>query len=188
MAYARRWVGGGSGLFLGARWDRARIEAFQTQRLRALVRHAYERVPHYRHSFERAGLRTDDVRTLADSTRIPLTSRAHLQSLPTADVVAAGFDPRKLVVHVTSGSSGQPLTVRRTWFEERLLQAYRLRVLFQLGLRLTDRRVAIVFLANEKRAHPRRTGLLHYDEIDCVLRPASALARLRELRPSFLRG
>ena len=60
------------------------------------------------------------------------TSRTDLQGLPEQDIVARGFDPEKLVVHRTSGSSGEPLSIRRTWFEDRLLQAYRLRVLFRL--------------------------------------------------------
>jgi len=187
MAQAR-WVAGSSGVLLGARWDRGRIAAFQTERFRALIRHAYERVPYYRRSFERAGLRVDDVRSLADLARIPLTSRSDLQSLPARHVVAAGFDPRKLLVHLTSGSSGLPLTVRRAWFEERLLQAYRLRVLLRLGMRLTDRRVAVVFVPSEEPARRRKAGLLRYEEIDCFLPPASVLARLRELRPAVLRG
>jgi phenylacetate-CoA ligase len=78
--------------------------------------------------------------------------------------------------------------VRRGWFEERLLQAYRLRVLFRLGMRLTDRRVAVVFLPAEKPARRSRTGLLRYEEIDCFLPPASVLARLRALQPAVLRG
>jgi len=188
MAYDRRWVGGGSGLFLGPGWSRARIAAFQAERLRALVRHAYVRVPHYRRSFDCAGLRVDDVRSLADLARIPPTSRADLQGLSSREVTAAGFDPRRLVVHHTSGSSGRPLRVRRTWFEERLLQAYRLRVLFQLGLRVTDRRVAVVFVPTDAPEPRRKSGPLRYEEIDGFLPPASILARLRELRPAVLRG
>jgi phenylacetate-CoA ligase len=181
-------MGGGSGLLLGPGWDRARVDAFQTERLRALIRHAYESVPHYRRSFERAGIHADHVRSLADLARIPLTSRSDLQSLPARDVIAAGFDPKKLVLHLTSGSSGQPLTVRRTWFEERLLQAYRLRILFRLGPRLTDRRVAVVFVPTEMQGSRRRGGLLRYEEIDTFLPPASVIARLRQLRPAVLRG
>jgi phenylacetate-CoA ligase len=128
------------------------------------------------------------VRSLADLARIPLTSRSDLQSLPARDVIAAAFDLRKLVLHLTSGSSGQPLTVRRTWFEERLLQAYRLRILFRLGLRLTDRRVAVVFVPTETQGSRRRGGLLRYEEIDTFLPPASVIARLRQLRPAVLRG
>ena len=179
---------GGSGLLFGRRWDRAEIEAFQARRLRAVVRHAYENVPYYRGLFDRAGLRPGDIRGLADLPRIPLTSRADLQSLSARDVVAGRFGSKKLVVHLTSGSSGQPLSVRRTWFEEWLLQAYRLEVLFHLGLRVTDRRVAVTYLANGKPVRRVRAGLLRYEEIDCFSPPTLLLARLRELGPDVLRG
>jgi phenylacetate-CoA ligase len=177
-----------SGLFFGRGWDRAEIEAFQARRLRALVRHAHESVPYYRGLFDRAGLRPGDIRGLADLPRIPLTSRGDLQILSARDVVARRFGAKKLAVHRTSGSSGQPLSVRRTWFEEWLLQAYRLQILFHLGLRVTDRRVAVVYLANGKPVRRVRAGLLRYEEIDCFSPPAVLLARLRELRPDVLRG
>jgi phenylacetate-CoA ligase len=179
---------GGSGLLFGRGWNRAEIEAFQARQLRALVRHACENVPYYRSLFDRAGLQPGDIRGLADLPRIPLTSRADLQSLSARAVVARRFGSKKLVVHLTSGSSGQPLSVRRTWFEEWLLQAYRLQVLFHLGLRVTDRRVAVAYLANGKPVRRVRAGLLRYDEIDCFSQPESVLARLRELRPDVLRG
>jgi phenylacetate-CoA ligase len=177
-----------SGLFFGRGWDRAEIEAFQARRFRALIRHAYARVPYYRGLFDRAGLRPGDIRGLADLPLVPLTSRADLQGLSPRDVVAGRFGSKKLVVHLTSGSSGQPLSVRRTWFEEWLLQAHRLQVLFHLGLRVTDRRVAVVYLANGKPVRRVRAGLLRYEEIDCFSPPAVLLARLRELRPDVLRG
>ncbi len=164
------------------------MEAFQTHRLRALVRHAYENVRHYRDLFDRADLQPDHVQSLADLTRIPLTSRSDLQSAPAQAVVARGLDPQELTVHLTSGSRGQPLRVRRTWFEDRLLQAYRLRILFRLGLRARDRRVAVVFLSGKAPGRRVRTGLLRYEEIDCFAPPQILLAQLRKLRPDVLRG
>jgi phenylacetate-CoA ligase len=185
---ARRWLGGLTGLFLGLGWDRAKMEAFQTRRLRAVVRHACESVPYYRGLFERADLQPSHIQSLADLTRIPLTSRSALQSAPARAVIARGLDPRELTLHLTSGSRGQPLTVRRTWFEDRLLQAYRLRVLFRLGLRARDRRIAVVFLSGKTPARRVRTGLLRYEEIDCFAPPQVLLAQLRKLQPDVLRG
>src|SRR5690349_13339359 len=42
------------------------LRAVQLDRLRWSVRHAYENVPHYRASFDAAGVHPDDVKTLAD--------------------------------------------------------------------------------------------------------------------------
>jgi phenylacetate-CoA ligase len=180
---------GSAGLLWGDQWTHERIEAFQARRLRAVVRHAWERVPHYRRLFDQAGLDPDRVRTLADLPGIPLTCRDDLQRAPAAETVAQGFDPAKLVLHRTSGSSGQPLGIRRTWFEDRLLQAWRLRVLSALGFRLTDRRAAVVTARLAGRhAWYTRLGLLPYEEVDCLLPPGEILSRLRAIRPDVLRG
>lgn len=164
------------------------LEAFQARQLCALVRHAYERVPYYRRLFDGAGLRPEHVRSVRDLARIPPTSRVDLQQCEPGEIVARGVDPSSLVVHRTSGSSGQPLSILRTAFEDRLLQAYRLKVLFRLGLRLRDRRAAVV---SQRLAGPplyTRLGVLRYEEIHCLLPAERILARLREIRPHVLRG
>ena len=176
------------GLFFGSRWSRSEIQNFQSRQLRRLVRHAYERVPYYQRLFRNAGLRWQDFRGVEDLERIPITSRQTLQSLPAHDLVASGFDVRKLVVHRTSGSSGEPLSIRRTLFEDRLLQAYRLKALFRLGMRWTDRRAAVVTARNEPPLFIRRLGLLRYREIDCLDPPREVLDALRANPPEVLRG
>jgi phenylacetate-CoA ligase len=173
---------------LGAELRGEAIEAFQSRQLRALVHHAYERVPYYRLHFDRAGLKPEHVRGIQDLPRIPLTSRADLQRCDPAETVARGADPQRLVVHRTSGSSGQPLSIRRTAFEDRMLQAYRLKVLFGLGLRLSDRRAAVVTQRLAKPPLYSRLGILRYEEIHCLLPAERILARLRDIRPDVLRG
>lgn len=168
--------------------SRAEVQAFQSRQLRRLVRHVYERVPYYRRLFQEVGLRSQDIRGVADLERIPITTRQTLQSLPVEDLVAQGFDVRKLVLHRTSGSSGEPLSIRRTLFEDRLLQAFRLRVLFGLGMRLTDHRTAVVTARDEPSGILRRLGLLRYQEIDCLEPPQKILRALHATPPQVLRG
>jgi phenylacetate-CoA ligase len=164
------------------------IRDFQSRQLRAIVGHAYARVPYYRRLFDHAGLKPHHVRGVQDLSRIPFTSRADLQRCDPAEIVARGINPQRLVVHRTSGSSGQPLSIRRTAFEDRMLQAYRLKVLFHLGLRLRDRRAAVVTQRLFGPALYNRLGILRYEEIHCLLSPQRILARLRDIRPDVLRG
>ncbi|MGH7230645.1 MAG: hypothetical protein ACREJU_04715, partial [Nitrospiraceae bacterium] len=114
------------------------LVAYQNAQLRRLVRHAYRHVAYYRRLFDRAGVRPRDIRTPEDLRHIPITSRRDLQALPREEVVAQTVDPRRLIVRHTNGSSGQPLSIRVTWAEERLHGALRLRALRAYGLRLTD--------------------------------------------------
>lgn len=180
------WISGCASLLA----DRNRVELRQRQsrRLRALVRHAYDRVPYYHELFRRVGLEPEEIQTLGDLEKIPLTSRADLQNLPLSAITARGIDPAELVEHSTGGSSGHPMIIRRTRFEERLLQAFRLRVLFRLGLRPTDRRANIVALDVPQPTILARWGFLPYEPVDCLLPAAEILSRLREIRPDVLRG
>ena len=178
-----------------ARASREEIVAYQGAHLRRLVSHAYTSVPYYRALFDRHGIAPHHVRTVADLALIPVTSKRDLQRAPAVEVVARGLDPDRLLVHMTSGSSGEPLSIRRTWLEERLGTAFRLRALRDLGLRVTDRRVGVGLL----RPHDprdwdlpqrmlRRLGLYRKAALDCRSAPEEILRRLEELRPDVIAG
>jgi phenylacetate-CoA ligase len=184
-----QWSKAFLGLASGGTWDRADIRAFQTAQLRSLVRHAYERVPFYRALFNRVGLKPERIQDLSDLAAIPFTAKADVQHRPLAEVVANGYDATKLEVHKTSGSSGQPMSIRRTWFEDRLLQAYRLRVLATTaGFRVTDRRAAVLTQKMMTQPAYMKLGLFPYQEVHSLLPPEEILAKLREIRPDVLRG
>jgi phenylacetate-CoA ligase len=53
------------------RASRDELAALQLERLRRVLRRAYERVPFYRSAFDRAGAHPDDVRDLGDLARFP---------------------------------------------------------------------------------------------------------------------
>jgi phenylacetate-CoA ligase len=93
--------------------DPDRLRAIQLERLQRTVRRAYERVPHYRRSFDDAGVQPDDIRELGDLARLPFTTKEHLRAnypfgmfaVPRADVVR---------VHASSGTTGRPTVVGYT--------------------------------------------------------------------------
>ena len=136
--------------------DRSQVLEFQNQRLRELVTHAYRFVPHYRRLFDRRCLKPAAVRSLDDLPAIPITPRADVQNADPREIVASGVDPAALVERRTSGSSGSPLTIRRSWTEERIFSSFRVRTLLHLGMRLGDRRATV---STERPIHPRDAQL-----------------------------
>ena len=174
---------------------REEIVAFQNSQLRRLIIHAYNNVPYYRRLFDQNGLKPGDIRSIADLSIIPLTSKKDLQSLSVEEVVARGVDPEHLISHRTSGSSGEPFTILRTWLEERLLGALRLRALHCLGLRVRDRTASIALV---RPTHPhdnqlplrilQALGLYRKLQIDCLLPPENIVRALRHFRPDVLTG
>ncbi len=85
----------------------------QTERLRATVRAAYDNVPHYRKAFEDKGVHPDDIQSLSDVVKLPLTSKAELRENYPFGMFAV---PREQVVrvHASSGTTGRPTVVGYT--------------------------------------------------------------------------
>ena len=89
------------------------LRTLQTRRLLWSVRHAYENVPHYRASFDAAGLHPDDITGLDDLARLPFTTKADLRANYPFGMFAV---PREQVarVHASSGTTGKPTVVGYT--------------------------------------------------------------------------
>jgi phenylacetate-CoA ligase len=89
------------------------LRSVQIERLRATVQRAYERVPHYTAALDEAGVKPDDVITLDDVRRLPLTTKQVLRenypygmfAVPTAEIGR---------IHASSGTTGIPTVVGYT--------------------------------------------------------------------------
>lgn len=177
------------------RQGRATILAFQARRLRRIVAHANERVSYYRRLFAGHGLRPADLRMPTDLAALPMTTKADLRAQKLDDIIARGVDPGWLIVHVTSGSSGAPFTIRRTWLEERVLGAFRRRALHAFGMRPTDRLV-LVGLAHPPHPRDRQLAqrvasamrLYRRQQVSCLQPPADVLQAVRDAGPDVLSG
>jgi phenylacetate-CoA ligase len=93
--------------------SRDEITALQLARLKAILRHAYARVPHYREAFDRAGVEPDDLRDLTDLAKFPFTTKDDLRRHYPFGMFAV---PRSEVVrlHASSGTTGKPTVVGYT--------------------------------------------------------------------------
>ncbi|GAA0645834.1 phenylacetate--CoA ligase [Streptomyces thermocarboxydovorans] len=95
------------------RLDAEGLRALQLERLRSSLRHAYENVPFYRESFDKAGVHPDDCRSLADLARFPFTTKADLRENYPYGMFAV---PRERIrrIHASSGTTGRPTVVGYT--------------------------------------------------------------------------
>src|SRR5690606_35002620 len=89
------------------------LRALQLARLKQTLRHAYEKVPHYRKSFDEAGVHPDDLKSLADISKFPFTTKQDLRDNYPFAMFAV---PREKVVriHASSGTTGKPTVVGYT--------------------------------------------------------------------------
>lgn len=121
--------------------DEAALRELQAERLRNLIRHAYDAVPYYRCMFDERGLAPEDIQNPADLRRLPLLTKRDVRENK-ADLVARDVPPRSLIEFATSGSTGQPL---RFWGTKSLYKqeaAYVKRAYEAHGCRLNEESTA----------------------------------------------
>ena len=90
--------------------SRDEISALQLKRLQWTLAHAYANVPHYKQSFDKAGVHPGDLKTLVDLRKFPFTVKDDLRAHYPFGMFAM---PREQIarVHASSGTTGKPTVV-----------------------------------------------------------------------------
>ena len=93
--------------------SRDELAALQLERLRTSLKRAYENVPHYRRSFDAAGVHPDALKELSDLAHFPLLTKSDLRDNYPFGLFAV---PREQVlrIHASSGTTGKPTVVGYT--------------------------------------------------------------------------
>jgi phenylacetate-CoA ligase len=125
--------------------DRKDLEALQLERLKEIVKFAYENAPYYKRSFDEAGLKPEDIKTLADISKFPFIDKktqrdcqgvgsflGELCAVPEEDVV---------FISTSSGSTGVPTISPFTKEDFDEFQDTQSRWFWQIGMRPKDRYV-----------------------------------------------
>jgi phenylacetate-CoA ligase len=117
--------------------SRDEIEALQLERMRWSLTHAYTNVPHYKQSFDAAGVHPQDLKSLADLARFPFTVKTDLRSNYPFGLFAV---PRSQInrIHASSGTTGQPTVVGYTKADLAMWDEVMERSLRASGLRTGD--------------------------------------------------
>jgi phenylacetate-CoA ligase len=92
------------------RWTPGALRDLQVGLLRRVLRHAYRHTGFYRNLLDQHGLMPEDFCSIDDLTRLPLLDRGTL--LASIESRTANVPPLPVITKTTSGSSGQPVTVR----------------------------------------------------------------------------
>jgi phenylacetate-CoA ligase len=89
------------------------LQALQLTRLKQTLQHAYDKVPHYKQAFDAADVHPSDLKTLADLSKFPFTTKHDLRANYPFGMFAV---PREQVarIHASSGTTGKPTVVGYT--------------------------------------------------------------------------
>ena len=92
---------------------REALEALQLERLQETVSRVYAKVPAYRKKMDEAGVRPEDIRSLADLAKLPFVTKQDMRDNYPFGLFAVPKD--ELVrIHASSGTTGKPTVVGYT--------------------------------------------------------------------------
>ncbi|HUT53979.1 MAG TPA: phenylacetate--CoA ligase [bacterium] len=89
------------------RLPRKKLEALQLERLKALADRAYRKVPFYKKSFDRAGVKPGDIKKLKDVEKLPFTVKQDLRDNYPFGMFAVPMN-KVVRIHASSGTTGKP--------------------------------------------------------------------------------
>lgn len=117
--------------------SRKQIRELQLKKLKALVRHCYDRSVFYKRKFKTAGITPESIKTLEDVHKIPYTVKTDLRDNYPMGLVAV--DSADIVeIHASSGTTGNPIIGAYTRGDMNAWQEIMARSIFTCGGRRED--------------------------------------------------
>jgi phenylacetate-CoA ligase len=176
-------------------WSSAQLQELQNEKLRALIKHAYENVPYYHRIFEERGLTDKDIQTIEDLQKLPILTKDDIrQSL--SDLIAKDSNKRKAFPNPTGGSTGEPLKYYIDMEVTSISWAGMFRGWKWAGYKLGDKRAAIAgsslvtdrptFKTRVRNVIERNLKLSALDMSEPIM--SSYAGRLMEYKPVYIRG
>ncbi|MFC1904218.1 phenylacetate--CoA ligase family protein [Chloroflexota bacterium] len=161
----------------------------QEKRLRMIIHHAYHNVPYYHEIFDAHSIKPDDIRSVDDLHKIPITTKREIQSNYPDKIIAKVTDINQLIIKRTTGSTGRPLEI---CFGQKSLAYYAALgyyAFFERGLRFTDKMVSIEVPNNPaQRTWFQRLGILRYEAVSLLQPVRTIIEELRVIKPDVIYG
>lgn len=155
-----------------------KLKNIQLKSLKAVIHYAYNYVPYYRRLFNSVKFKPEDLRSVEDLQKIPITTKIDVQRNH-AGIIAKGVDASKCIEYFTSGSTGIPLKTYkdlRAASQDTALKAY---AFLECGVRLTDRFVNL--------AESRRSMILpNQIFVSCVQESSVIIDYLGRIKPEVI--
>ncbi len=126
------------------RWDKDKLREYQNERLRKVVKYAYDNVLFYRELFRNAGIKPSDIRTVEDLNKLPIVRKSEMKKRREADLISREFQSENLKVLRTGGSTGEPFSIFISRNEDDWRKAIYMRANISCGQKPRDRWVAVV--------------------------------------------
>lgn len=166
--------------------SREQVETIQNSKLQKLVSHAYNKVPYYYRLFNKAGIRPEEIKTVRDLQKIPVTTKVNLRALQPQDVMAGNIDLKHYHTRKTSGSSGVPLTVFHNDYILMLAYCLLVRAHYFFNCRITDKILCIGPTYYPVNLLPQRFGIFKVKTLEPFVGAEEYIKVMNSYRPDIL--
>ena len=173
-----------------SRLEPSSLREKQNRKLRAVLKHAYEKVPFYHKKFRNAGIRLSDIKTVEDLHKVPITTKSEIQQVSFDELIAKNVNRKEYVKRMTSGSTGIPLTVVVDRSVIDFENAMWVRTYFENGMKPWHKMVRITDPRNFKLRQDwyQRIGLMRTKFISIFDNAKTQLSAIEEYEPDVIRG
>lgn len=171
-------------------WSKDQMEKYQGERLRAVVKNAYEYVPYYHQLFKEAGVDVDSIRQVADLAKLPVNKKSIFKSQPPQQTVSSQFDINKLKKVRTSGSTGTPFQTYINPSEDVWRKSIYMRANIRCGQRARDRWVVLTSPTHfgDTTGIQRKLGIYSQTCISLFESTDNKISQIEAARPDILDG
>ncbi|MCE5324679.1 hypothetical protein LLG46_15395 [bacterium] len=177
-------------------WTPAQLTELQNDKLRRLVKHAYETVEFYREIFDSVSLTPSDIKCAQDLPKVPIINKALLKTNYPAKTISSEYDANELNVMASSGSTGEPFQFLMSDSEKAWKWASIARFWGWGGYELGDKYVNITRTPHRAfrngwlhRLEEAFSGMLAIDSFELFEGNAEKYARqILDFKPKMLRG
>lgn len=165
------------------------LEEIQRKMLRKIIKHAYDNVPLYHEKFRSAGIMPDDIKTVEDLNKIPITTKEEIQKNFPSNIIPKSVDLNKCRKTTTSGSTGIPLTIIYDEKADDYEKAIALRPNLTCGQGIRDKWAVITSPKHIKnRKWFQKFGVFNPDYLSVFDNPKKQISILEKLNPVVLDG
>ncbi len=120
-------------------WSKAELENYQNEKLKKLIKHAYENVPYYRNLFMDNKLHPRDIKRTVDLAKIPILTKKIIRKHFPDGITANNINRDRFAPASTGGSTGEPLVFYRDTLSQDLSWAAMFRFFKWIGYEWGDK-------------------------------------------------
>jgi len=123
-------------------WPRWKLEQYQTEKLKQLLRHAYTNVPYYTEVFKKLNLNPNDIKSIKDLKKIPILTKEGVAK-NFDKLIAKGIRKKYLKLICTSGSTGKPMQFYLDKHNDSLEYAFYKRHFDWMAVKIYNKRIKL---------------------------------------------